>query len=233
MPIVIGSGESILSWDQARTKVRGDLWRPGTAGVPDDVVDRALHASILDIEAERRWLWLENIDATLTVATAADNVALEIAVRSIARLSHISGTNLNPVRRAQLEAVRELAAGSTGEPLHYALTDGRLYFDATVPANTTFEMIFSSRCPELLDDAIQQPSATLWRQQQAVIAKACSYVALSYLKNDAEAERQEAAYQRHLNRAFNIEDEQRVEEGGGSIVPDLTYHHAAYGYRGG
>jgi hypothetical protein len=58
MPWIIG-GVSTLSWSAARDKVRGDLWRKGTTAIPDDVVDRALHASILDIESRRKWQWLE------------------------------------------------------------------------------------------------------------------------------------------------------------------------------
>jgi hypothetical protein len=43
-----------------RQSPKGSLAQGATA-IPDDSVDRALHASILDIESRRKWLWLENL----------------------------------------------------------------------------------------------------------------------------------------------------------------------------
>jgi hypothetical protein len=227
--VTIVLGEGGLSWAQARDKVRGDLWRPGTGGVPDDVVDRALHASMQQIESERRWLWLENVDAALNITVDDDHVDLPASVQSVSSIAYRNGSGYDRLNAASLGRVREASIGSRGWPAWYAQTDGTLYFDTTVPAGNSFELIFTGHCPDYLDDAIASPSVTLARQQQAVIAHACHLVALSYLKNEAEAARQLAAYDRHLERMMNIEDQQRGDLSGGCIMPDTAYQDAAYG----
>ncbi len=229
MTIILGaSGGSGVSWADVRTKVRGDLWRPGN-GVNDDVVDRALHAALQEIESERRWLWNENVQAALIVEVEANSVALSPAVGSVTALSYAHLGAHDPLTPLPLVNVRELASSSRGAPTYYALGEGPvLHFDTSVPAGTTFELVFSAQCPEQLDDAIDTFSITMSKHQQAVIALASSYVALSFLKNEQEAARQRSAYERHLDRMMNKEDQQR---GGGFIQPDNDYYIAAHGRR--
>ncbi len=230
MAIILGaSGGSGVSWADVRTKVRGDLWRPGN-GVSDDVVDRALHASLLEIEAERKWLWNENVQAVLTVDTDANFVDLSPSIGSVTALSYTHQGAHDPLTPLPLVNVRELAAGTTGgSPMYYALGEGPvLYFDTLVAGGATFELIFSAQCPELLEDAVDSFSITMSKHQQAVIALASSYVALSFLKNEQEAARQRSAYERHLDRMMNKEDQQR---GGGFVQPDNDYFIAAHGRR--
>lgn len=231
MAIVFGaSGGSGLDWSGARAKVRGDLWRPGTSGVPDDVVDRALHASLQELEGERRWLWLENVLAELTLDHDADFVDLPGSVRSVTSISYTGTGYSDPLTPAPLNRVRELARGTAGgSPRFYAFADRRLYFDTRLTAGSAFEMIFTAGCPQSLADAIVSPSITLARHQQAVIALACHYVALTYLKNEADAARQLAGYGRHLDRLMDTEDQQRGDTVGGSILPDNSLFAAAHG----
>lgn len=230
MPWVLGAPDP-LTWAAARDKVRGDLWRPGTGGVPDDVVDRALHASILEIEAERRWLWLENVLSTIEVGVAAQTLDLLPIVGVIHSLAVFPGVNAGPDRlcRDTLQAVRRDGANSPGIPSAYALSDRTLHFDTIVPAGTKFEMIFDAGTPERFEDAVGSPSITMELHQQAVLANAKHLVALEYLKNEAEAARQRAAYDRHLGRMADRDDMQRSELGGGSIVPDDSLYIAAHG----
>lgn len=230
MTIILGaSGGSSVSWSDVRAKVRGDLWRPGN-GVSDDVVDRALHASLLEIESERRWLWNENVQAALTVEEAARSVSLSPSIGSITALSYTHQGRHDPLTPLPLANVLELASpSSSGSPAFYALGEGpMLHFDTLVPAGSTFSLIFNASCPEQLGDATDTFSITMNKHQQAVIALASSYVALTFLKNEQEAARQRSGYERHLDRMMNQEDQQR---GGGFIQPDNDYFIAAHGRR--
>jgi hypothetical protein len=112
MPWTIGT-VSPLSWSAARDKVRGDLWRKGTTGIPDDVVDRALHASILDVESRRNWQWLEQINSTFTLGADAASIALPAQCSRVQSLAVF--VNTNPFSDP-LELV----------PLQTAARDGRL-----------------------------------------------------------------------------------------------------------
>lgn len=231
MAIVFGaSGQSVLGWNDARAKVRGDLWRTGESGVPTDVVDRWLHASLQELEGERRWLWLENTHGALTVDDAADHVDLAGSIQSVSTISYTSNGFHDPLTLAPISHVRSMSRGSSaGSPSCYALTDQRIYFDTVVPAASEFELIFTARCPLDLATAIVSPSITLSRHPQPIIALTCSYVALAYLKNEDEAARQLSAYTRQLDRLMNTEDQQRGDTMGGGIVPDTAYYDAAHG----
>ena len=229
MTIILGTSAGVGgSWADVRAKVRGDLWRPSN-GLTDDVVDRGLHAALQEIEAERRWIWNENINATLTVDEAADNVEAPALMLSVTSLSHRYMTGLEPLKPLPLNRVRELSSSSNGSPQFYALSNGRIYFDTLVPAGTQFELVFSGQTPDTVEVARDTFNVTLQKCQQAVIALAASYVALSFLKNEAEAARQRSAYERHLDRMFNREDMQRSDIEGGSVQPDSVLQGAAFG----
>jgi len=226
------SGGTPLTWAAAREKVRGDLWRPGN-GIPDDVIDRSLHASLVELEGERRWLWLENITGGFTMDADSDSIGIPATVQSLSSLSYRYGSSLERLALAPLATVREFSQTSPGLPTMYALTDGVIYFDTICPATLAFEMVFTSQTPEYVDDAIDAPNATLYRHQSAVIANTCSDVAMTFLKNDAEAARQRASYEKKLTAMFSREDQQRSELGNGGIQPDIDYAVAAFGYGGG
>lgn len=221
-----------ITWAGARTKVRGDLWRPGSSGVPDDVCDRALHSSLLELEAVRRWLWLQNLSTTPAVVTPADNIAVSANLRSVSSVAYINGQSNEILTVAPLARIRELARGaSAGAPTFYALHDSKLYFDTLIPAGGQFELIATHRTPQDLTEAVAagDTNATLDQQEQAIIANACHYVALSYLKNEAEAARQRAVYDRIESRLIDVEDEARSDLHGGGIIPDTAYRDAAFG----
>lgn len=230
MPWVLGAPDQ-LTWSAARDKVRGDLWRPGTAGVPDDVVNRALHASILEIEAERRWLWLETILSTVDLDTAASSFDLLSTIGVIHSLAVLAGAGQAPERlvRAQLQDIRFESANSPGIPAAYAISDRTVHLDSIAPAGTTFEIIFDAQTPPRLEDAVDSPSVTMILHQQAVLAGAKADVALEYLHDDEKAERNRKAFDLHLGRMIDRDDQQRAELGGGSIVPDQGLFIAAHG----
>lgn len=230
MAWVLGAPDP-LTWVAARDKVRGDLWRPGTAGVPDDVVNRGLHASILEIESDRRWLWLETILSTITIEAAASTFDLLPTVGAVHSLAVLYGANNAPDRliRAQLQDVRFEAPGSAGVPTAYAISDRAVFLDTVAPAGTKFEMIFDAQTPPRLEDAVDSPSITMILHQQPVLAAAKAFVALEYLHDEEKAARARKAFDFHMDRLRDRDDQQRTDLGGGSIVPDDALSIAAHG----
>jgi hypothetical protein len=230
--IVFGPSLAETSWEDARERVREALWRRSSSALPDALVDDAIHTALLGIEAERRWLWLENLTGAIEMPVDADNLALPQSVKSVSSLAYLSGTqSYDLLLQRPIAFVRQLSRGSNaGAPTFYAISDKQLYFDCVVPAETQFELIFTSSCPRFVDQAILTPPVTLTMQRPAVIALAAEHLALTYLKNTDEAMRQRAAYERLLERLFNEEDQARVDTlDGGSIQPDDSFHRAAFG----
>jgi hypothetical protein len=230
--IVFGPSLAETSWEDARDRVREALWRRSSSALPDALVDDAIHTALLGIEAERRWLWLENVTGAVEMALASDNLALPGSVKSISSLAYLSGTqSYDILLQRPLPFVRQLSRGSNeGAPTFYAISDKQLYFDCKVPDGSQFELVFTSSCPRFVEEAILTPPVTLTMQRPAVIALAAEHLALTFLKNGDEAARQRAAYDRLLERLFNEEDQARVDTlDGGSIQPDDSFHRAAFG----
>jgi hypothetical protein len=232
MPWIIG-GSSTLSWSTARDKVRSDLWRKGSTAIPDDVVDRALHASILDIESRRSWQWLEGIIGGLTLDAANSQMNLPPAVGRVQSLSVFAGTNTysDPLELMPLAVLREMVGSAGGYPTAYALSNGVAFFDCIAPAGTRFEMIFQAKCPDYLEDAVETPPVTLSLHQQATLAGAKALIALEYLHDDDKAARNSSAFEAHLRRMEDRDDQLRSDDRGGTIQPYTALHDAAHGYR--
>ncbi|HEV2078703.1 MAG TPA: hypothetical protein VGR19_02235 [Allosphingosinicella sp.] len=222
-----------ITWAGARTKVRGDLWRTGSAGIPDDVCDRALHASILEIEGERRFRWLQDLTTPLTALVEADNIPAPADTSSVGTLAYLNGTSSYDVLDAvSLARIREEARGAgVGRPSLYCFHDGKFYFDTRVAIGSQFELIYASRTSRDLVVAVAagDTNATLQREQATVIKGACAEVALSYLKNEVEAARQRRSFESKLELLSNEEDEARTDDYGGGIQPDTCYRDAAFG----
>lgn len=213
-----------LDWAGARTKVRGDLWRPGNS-LPDDQVDRALHAALLQLEGETKWLWLEDLTVLTTPSTLGQSfIDLPASIGRVTSIGIRRDTFLDPMREIPLQEVRRLADSSLGDPCSWALTSGRIYFDATLQPGTELELVITATTPERLEDAIDSGSYTLQLQQQPVLALACAMIALNFMKNEAEAARQQAVYDTVLERLLNVEAERR----GANIQPD-TWGMGQYG----
>lgn len=237
--IVFGPAAAETSWQEARDKVRERLWRRSTSALPNDEVDEALHNALRDIEAERRWLWLENVSASLEMPAQGDNVGLPSSVGAITSLAFIGGstdtTIYDTLQETNLAFVRQQARGdSPGDPTFYARSDNQLYFDCPVAEGDKFEIVFTSQCPQYIELAIDTPPITLTLQTTAVVARACWYLALFYLKDEEEAARQATAYDAMLGRMMVEEDTRRADgQMGGRIVPDDEHYRAAHGVRYG
>lgn len=230
--IVFGPSLVETSWEDARQRVREALWRRSSSALPDALVDDAIHTALLDLESERRWLWLENLTGALNVPADADSVGLPVAVKFITSLSYVHGLRaLDPLVQQPLSFVRQLAQGArAGSPQYYAISNQQLFFDCKIPEGGEFELVFTSACPRYVEQAIATPPLTLTLQRSAIISRAAEHLALSYLKNEEEAARQRAAYERILDRLFNEEDQARVDTlGGGTVQPDDVLFRAAHG----
>lgn len=224
-----------ITWDQARAKIRGDLWRTGTAGVPDDVCDRALHASILELESARRWLWLENISRTVELTEDKDRIQVPSDLSTIQSLTYIdiSGRLDSPLSLLPVPRIRTLADATTaGAPSAYALSGNEVFFDTLAPEGSKFELVYTARTTEDLAAAVSDgdDNVTLQAYQHIVLKGACAEVAQSYLRNDAEFARQRAAFERGRERLETVDDEARGDLYGGLIVPDDGYDVMARGY---
>jgi hypothetical protein len=233
MPWIIG-GSSTLSWSAARDKVRTDLWRKGSTAIPDDVVDRALHASILDIESRRKWLWLENVSGNITID--ADNTVLNLPASCgvVQSLSVFVNANpySDPLELVPLPKLREMVGSARGYPSYYAMGDGVAFLDCIVPGGTSFELIFQAKCPDFLDDAVETPPITLSLHQQAVLAGAKALVALEFLHDDDKAARNSNAFEAHIRRMEDRDDALRGSDKGGTIQPYTDIQDAAFGVGG-
>jgi hypothetical protein len=199
MPWIIG-GVSSLTWSAARDKVRRDLWRQGATAIPDDSVDRALHASILDIESRRKWLWLENLTASITLSAQSDRLSLPFGCGPVQSLSVFRGDVAwaDPLELVPMAKLREFVGAAVCFPVLYALGNGVAFFDSIAPAGTVFEMLFQAKCPDVLEDCVESPPVTLGLHQQAVLAGAKALVALEFLHDDDKASRNNAAFEKHI-----------------------------------
>lgn len=226
-----------ITWDQARTKLRGDLWKSGSSGLSNDWADRALHASILEIEAITHWLWLENIKYSTALAVAADEIALPSdfsSARSLCFRLTSSQALDPPLELRTLDDVRAMqpaSATQTGSPSLYALQGGNIFLDVKAPIGAMFELVYTARTPDDLDTAVAagDSNQTLQKQQAGVLALAGHYAALNFLRNNDEATRKLAVWQRIQRRLEDIEGEQRSDLHGGCVVPDDSYHTMAWG----
>jgi hypothetical protein len=162
---------------------------------------------------------------------ASDRYILPPTIGTIHSLGVFTGAAVTPSRlvRDQLQAVRDWAAGAAGLPSMYALGDGIIYFDTTVPAATVFEMSFDAQTPDRLEDAVDSPCIAMIFHQQAVLAGAKAYCALEYLHDDEKAARNRAAFERHMIRLQDKDDALRNELAGPGIVPDCSLFIAAHG----
>lgn len=229
---VFGPSAIEASWADARDKVRRDVWRPSSGALPDDQVDRAIHSALLELEAERRWLWLEGINGTLTTLAITSVLNIPASVKSVTSLAYVNGVTVYDILDQEPVAqVRQSSRGTAaGYPVAYAISNGVIYLDSTVKSGAEFEMFFTSGCSRDRAAAILTPPFTLTREMPAVVANACSMVALSYLKDEEESARMRALYERILDRLMVEEDTARADaQMGGSIVPDSYYHQAAFG----
>lgn len=219
-----------ISWSAARTKVRGDLWK-SASGVPDDVVDRALHSSLREIESKRRWLWLEKVSLQAALVADANTIALPADLQSVETLSFQRADDDffdPPLQRVLVTEARMLASSvSFGWPSKYGLNGLTAYLDCTAPAGSRFDLVYNAKTPTRLEDAIAAASlVTLDLQQNMVIAGAAASVALSFLRDENNAGRHQAKFDRMLLALEDEDDAARTDVTGPRIMPDTAYQDA-------
>jgi hypothetical protein len=65
--------------------------------------------------------------------------------------------------------------------------------------------------------------------QQAVLAGAKALIALEFLHDDDKAARNSAAFEKHIGRMEDRDDQLRGDDSGGTIQPNTALYDAAYG----
>jgi hypothetical protein len=125
--------------------------------------------------------------------------------------------------------LREFVGAAVCFPVLYALGNGVAFFDSIAPAGTVFEMLFQAKCPDVLEDCVESPPVTLGLHQQAVLAGAKALIALEFLHDDDKASRNNAAFEKHITRMEDREDQLRGDDRGGTIQPFTDLQDAAFG----
>lgn len=218
-----------LSWADARTKVRGDLWKSATA-LPDDVVNRAIHDALLELESERRWLWLENLNLGAALVADSDTIAVPAYCKAITSFAIVRGSEHDALGLLPIGMIKQLAAENTsGIPSNYAFQGGFVHLDASAKAGNRFYMVYDLGTPDLLDVAILATNPVLDLHQQIIIAGAASKIAFGRLRNKELGQTQRALYDMGLDRLISAEDKARGDIHGPCIIPDNSYHFAAFG----
>lgn len=220
-----------LSWADARAKVRGDLWKSATA-LPDDVVNRALHAALLELESERRWLWLENLTLSAAILADTDTIEAPAHCKSVTSFAIVRSEEHEILTPLPIAFIKQRAAeNSSGLPSNYAFQGGDIHLDAEAKAGQQFYMVYKAGTPDLLDAAVAANNPILELHQQIIIANACSSIALGRLRNTEVGRAQRALYEQGLDRLIYADDEARADGHGPTIIPDNAMHVAAFGYQ--
>ena len=219
-------------WQQARDKVRRDLWRPGANGVPDATVDENLHVALLEIESERRWLFLETVRTSDPFSGAQINLPEDCGAIASLAIIRPDGRTRDILENEQFDRVRWLSQTTTGGwPSCYARSGVDIFLDNAAPVGSRFEIVYSAATPETVSVASASTyNTTMAKHFNPVCTLAASYTAASYLKNDAEAGRQMGAFQRMFDRMIEQDDIDRTDNQGSVIRGDTFYHDMAFGY---
>jgi hypothetical protein len=220
----------MATWTDARAKVRRDLWREdgdGTAGVgiPDATLDEAIHQACCDLEGEKRWCYLEQIQETAGFINT-NRLAMPIISRGV---NWLAATKAGQVRRyltlAPLDRVMELQEINkvNAWPQFYAVSGTEIFLDCTMDGATKLEASHTFQTPDEIEEAVERgdTNVTIQLQYQLICARAAAIIALTYLKDADEAQRQEAAYSRMYDALLDRDDEMRESMTKPEIEPDV------------
>lgn len=220
----------MATWTDARAKIRRDLWREdgdGTAGVgiPDATLDEAIHQACSDLEGERRWCYLEQIQETADYVST-NRLSLPIISRGV---NWLAATKVGQPRRYltldTLDRVMEKAEWNKVKawPEFYAISGSEIFLDCTMDGATKLEASHTFQTPDEIEEAVERgdDNLTIQLQFQLICSRAAATVALTYLKDTDEAQRQEAAYSRMYDALLDRDDEARESMYKPEIEPDV------------
>lgn len=221
------------TWIQAREKIRRDLWRPGPDGIPEATVDENLHAALMEIESEKRWAFLEVIWET-TEAFRGNRLSLPRNSKQVNWMvwKDLDGRQRDLLRFAPLNHVRELQViGGHGRPTLYAVSGYEIYLDRRATKDGRLECCYTFATPERIDLAVADgnENVTLDLQFQLVCALASMHIATGFLKDNAEADRQNASYQRLFESLMKQDDQAREDNFDPTVQADYG-HDGIQGY---
>lgn len=218
------------TWTEAREKIRRDLWREdgdgtGGVGIPEATLDEAIHQACVDLEGERRWCYLELLQETTNPVTV-NRLAMPIISRGVNWLAAVvNGRRWYPTL-APLDRVLELAELNAGKPRpfpdYYAISGSEIFLD-TAMTGGKLEASHTFQTPDVIDEAVERgdTNLTLQLQYQLICARASAVIALTYLKDADEAERQEAAYTRMYDALTDRDDAMRESMSKPEIEADV------------
>jgi hypothetical protein len=213
----------MATWSEARDKIRRDLWREGEDGVPTDTLDEAIHQACVDLEGERRWCYLELVQQTVNPVTV-NRLSIPIISRGVNWLAATKDGERRYLTLAPLDRVIELAEvrGTATWPEFYAVSGSEIFLDVTMDGGY-LEASHTFQTPDLLTEALEREdeNLTLKLQYQMICARAAAIVALTYLKDEAEAARQGAAYDRMFDALLHRDDAARESMAKPEIEPDV------------
>lgn len=213
------------TWTEAQEKIRRDLWRDGEDGIPTATLDEAIHQACVDLEGERRWCFLELVQETTNPVTT-NRLSMPIISRGVNWLAAVvNGRRWYPTL-APLARVVELAELNAGKsrpfPDYYAVSGSEIFLDCAMDGGK-LEASHTFQTPDRIDEAVERgdDNLTLELQFQLVCARAAAVVAMTFLKDEAEAQRQEAAYARMYDALMDRDDAMRESMTKPEIEPDV------------
>jgi hypothetical protein len=108
-------------------------------------------------------------------------------------------------------------------PEFYAVSGTEIFLDCTMDGATKLEASHTFQTPDIVTEAVERgdDNLTLKLQYQLVCSRAAAIVALTYLKDADEAQRQEAAYSRMYDALLDRDDEMRESMTKPEIEPDV------------
>lgn len=211
------------TWTEAREKIRRDLWRDGEDGIPTATLDEAIHQACVDLEGERRWCYLELVQETANPVTT-NRLAIPIISRGVNWLAATKAGRRRYLTLTPLDRVIELAElnGTRTWPQFYAISGSEIYLDCAMDGGK-LEASHTFQTPDRIDEAVERgdDNLSLELQFQLICARASASVALTYLKDADEAQRQEAAYSRFYDALMDRDDAMRESMAKPAIEPDV------------
>ena len=203
----------MATWQDARDKIRRDLWRPSASALPDETCDEAILAACHLIESERRWLWLETMRLSDPLTSSVANLPLDCGhIRSVTLVwpDQAKRTMLQQETLGRIQHLRLQTPGAIGHPRCYARTDQDILLDVEPHPGSRIEIVYIAETPSTIAEArAVAVNLTIYRAFNAVCAGAAAAIARTYLKDEEEAQRQTLALAQAMETLIRKDDDER------------------------
>lgn len=220
-----------MNYSEIRASIVTDhLWR---TDIPDATVHEHLLAAQEFVQSQRRWQFLDNLNASVSSGAASFSLppgsATPLRINSL--LVNTNGSLLNVERRPR-STLRELfAATTTGTPRYYDFFQSQFFVAPTPDRTYTYEVWFSGR---LARPAITDTTATNYLTDNAPLAliyRASETLARGLLHDDNAAQRYANLFAQELAVLEEADDALAGTFSDGNMQPDTLIYDAAFGAR--